>query len=84
MLSPAQILVQGLTVGRPYSVTFYSVGFDAAPSRTNTFASGGYPIVGVPDLGADEAGTLTSNYNAFIWESLPVSATSPQHAAGFD
>ena len=30
-----------------------------------------------------EAGTLT-NYNAYIWETLPVSATVAQHAASFD
>ena len=43
----------------------------------------GFPIVGVPDLGAYEAGTL-NNFNAWIYETLPVTATAPQHAATFD
>ncbi len=44
----------------------------------------GFPIVeGIADIGAYEAGTLT-NYNAYIWETLPVSATVAQHAASFD
>ena len=43
----------------------------------------GFPIVGVPDIGAYEAGT-TTNYNAWIYENLPASATAAQHAAGAD
>ena len=45
----------------------------------------GFPIAppGQPDIGAYEAGTLT-NYNAFIWESLPASATNAQHLATAD
>lgn len=43
----------------------------------------GFPTVGTPDLGAYEAGTL-ANYNAFIWETLPNTATAPQLAATFD
>ena len=52
-----------------------------APVPTND--QRGFPIVGTPDIGAYEAGTFT-NYNAFIWETLPVSATAPQHATTFD
>jgi hypothetical protein len=44
----------------------------------------GFPIVGTPDIGAYEAGTLGPNYNAYIWESLPATATAAQHAAGTD
>lgn len=43
----------------------------------------GFPLVGLPDIGAYEAGTH-ANYNAFIWETLPNTATAPQHAATFD
>ena len=44
----------------------------------------GFPIVGgTPDIGAYEAGTL-ANYNAFIWETLPASATIAQHATTAD
>lgn len=43
-----------------------------------------FPIVGgTPDIGAYEAGTLT-NYNAWIWETLPASATIAQHLVGAD
>ena len=38
----------------------------------------GFSLVGTPDLGAYEAGTFT-NYNAWIWETLPVTATDAQH-----
>ncbi len=43
----------------------------------------GFPIVGAPDIGAYEAGTFT-NYNAFIWEALPDTATAPERAPSFD
>ena len=43
----------------------------------------GLPIVSQPDIGAYEAGTFT-NYNAFIYEKLPATATTPQHATTFD
>ena len=43
----------------------------------------GFPIVSQPDIGAYEAGTFT-NYNAFIYEKLPSTATTPQHATTFD
>ena len=43
----------------------------------------GFPIVATPDIGAYEAGTFT-DCNAWIWETLPASATAAQHAATFD
>ena len=43
----------------------------------------GFPIIGQPDTGAYEAGTFT-NFNAWIWETLPATATPPQHATTFD
>ena len=43
----------------------------------------GFPVVGLPDIGAYEAGTFT-NYNAWAYETLPAGATAPQHAATFD
>ena len=61
-----------------------------SPARNNASGSVNsrdqrdFPIVGIPDIGAYEAGTLTTNFNAYIWETLPVSATVAQHAAGFD
>ena len=56
---------------------------NAATGSTITSDQRGFPIVGTPDLGAYEAGTL-SNYNAFAWESLPASATAAQRAYDFD
>ena len=56
----------------------------AAVGSTATSDQRGFPIVGTPDIGAYEAGTLSSNFNAFIWESLPAFATASDHAAGFD
>lgn len=45
----------------------------------------GFPIVGLPDIGAYEAGNaLLTNYNAFIWETLPNTATAPQTSTTFD
>ena len=44
----------------------------------------GFPIVGTPDIGAYEAGTLGTNFNAYIYESLPAAATLAQHATTFD
>ena len=43
----------------------------------------GFPIVGTPDIGAYEAGTIT-NFDNWVWESLPATATDPQHASGAD
>ena len=43
----------------------------------------GFPIIGTPDIGAYEAGTFT-NYNAWIYETLPAAATGPQHASTAD
>ena len=45
----------------------------------------GFPIVGLPDIGAYEAGTpVTSNCAAFLWETLPATATAAQIAETFD
>ncbi|WAC18138.1 hypothetical protein OVA24_12915 [Luteolibacter sp. SL250] len=43
----------------------------------------GFPVVGLPDIGAYEAGTH-AGYNAHIWETLPANATADQHAATAD
>lgn len=51
--------------------------------RTATSDQRGFPIVGTPDIGAYEAGTFT-NYNAWIYETLPAAATLDQHDATFD
>ncbi len=56
---------------------------NAAAGSATTSDQRGFPIVGVPDIGAYEAGTFL-NFNAFIWESLPATATPAQHAAAFD
>jgi hypothetical protein len=42
-----------------------------------------FPIIGQPDSGAYEAGTL-GNFEAWAWETLPATATVPQHAPTFD
>jgi len=43
----------------------------------------GFPIVGTPDIGAYEAGTFT-HYDAWAWETLPATASAPQHASVVD
>lgn len=60
-----------------------------SPAREAATASGiadqrGFAIVGAPDIGAYEAGTLDANFNAYIWESLPVTADNAQHAGAID
>lgn len=61
-----------------------------SPARDASFgiiaASGdqrGFPFVGPRDIGAYEAGT-TGNYNAFIWEALPATASGPDFDQGTD
>jgi hypothetical protein len=56
---------------------------DAATDSTITADQRGFAIVGVPDIGAYEAGTIT-NFNNFIWETLPADATDQQHDATAD
>ena len=56
---------------------------NASVGSTATSDQRGFPIVGTPDIGAYEAGTFT-NYNAWIWETLPATATIAQHASTFD
>lgn len=61
-----------------------SPALNAATGSTATADQRGFPIIGgTPDLGAYEAGTHT-NYNAYIWELLPATATEYQHAASYD
>lgn len=57
---------------------------NAATGSTITSDQRGFPIVNTPDIGAYEAGTLGTNYNAYIWETLPITADAPQHASGVD
>ena len=54
---------------------------NAAIGSTITSDQRGFPIVGPPDIGAYEAGT-TSNYNAWIWETLQ--PTGADHSANAD
>lgn len=42
-----------------------------------------FPIVGIPDIGAYEAGS-TTNYSAWIYEILPANSTAGQYADTFD
>ena len=58
-----------------------NAGSVLAPALTSD--QRGFPIVGAPDIGAYEAGTLT-NYSAWIYETLPANATDVQHASSFD
>lgn len=60
-----------------------------SPARNSSFGSivvsdqRGFPLVGPADIGAYEAGT-PFNYNVYIWETLPASATVSQHDANAD
>ena len=56
---------------------------DAAVGSALTTDQRGFPIVGTPDIGAYEAGTLL-NYNAWAYETLPASATPAQRAPTAD
>ena len=56
---------------------------DASTGSTITSDQRGFPIVGTPDIGAYEAGTFT-NYNAWIYETLPATTTLAWHASTFD
>ncbi len=47
------------------------------------FDQRGYPVQGIPDSGAYESGNL-QNYEGWIWERLPVSATAAEHGATLD
>ncbi len=62
-----------------------SPAINAAVGSTALADQRGFPIVGQPDIGAYEAGNaLSTNYNAFIWETLPATATASQAATTFD
>ena len=60
-----------------------------SPARNATVGSfvisdqRGFPLVGGPDIGAYEAGTF-SNFNAWIYESLPAPASLAQHGSAAD
>ena len=56
---------------------------NAAVGSTSSIDERGFPIVGTPDIGAYEAGTITG-YNIWNWETLPATATAPQRASTFD
>lgn len=61
-----------------------SPAVNAATGSTATLDQRGFSITGgTPDLGAYEAGTHT-NYDAWAWELLPLTATAGQRAAAFD
>ncbi|HEY2574441.1 MAG TPA: choice-of-anchor Q domain-containing protein, partial [Verrucomicrobiaceae bacterium] len=57
---------------------------NAAVGSTSTSDQRGFAITdGQPDIGAYEAGNVT-NFNAWIYESLPASANAIQHLSGSD
>ena len=56
---------------------------NAATGSTITTDQRGFPVVGIPDIGAYETGT-TTNYNAWIWEKLPAAASAAEHDAAAD
>lgn len=56
---------------------------NAALGSTHTTDQRGFPVVGIPDIGAYEAGTLSSNFNAYIWETLPTT-NAAAHDPAFD
>ena len=56
---------------------------NAAVGSTATSDQRGFPVIGTPDIGAYEAGTLT-DFDAWAYETLPASATLAQHAPTFD
>ena len=58
---------------------------NAATASTRATDQRGFPLVGIADIGAYEAGNgLLTHYNAFIWETLPNTATELETAATFD
>jgi hypothetical protein len=61
-----------------------SIARDTATGSAATMDQRRFPIVGTPDRGAYEAGTLDVNFNAYIWETLPVTAGFLQHASFAD
>lgn len=60
-----------------------------SPAHENAMGSSidrdqrGFPIVGTADLGAYESGTIT-NFDNYVWETLPATASLAQHDRGFD
>lgn len=57
---------------------------NAATGSTITTDQRGFPVVGTADLGAYEAGTLFTSFNAYLEETLPATATPAQRAGTFD
>lgn len=56
---------------------------EAGNGSTSLTDQRGYPILGVPDLGAYESGTY-SDFTVWIFEKLPAAATLAEHDAAFD
>ncbi|MFM2141873.1 MAG: hypothetical protein RLZZ476_417, partial [Verrucomicrobiota bacterium] len=56
---------------------------DAATVSSSTVDQRGFPIIGAPDIGAYEAGNH-GNYQAWIWEVLPMTATTSQRQGVHD
>ena len=57
---------------------------DASLDSTDTYDQRGSPRLGAPDLGAYETGVSDRNYTAWIWETLPASATPAQYSQFVD
>jgi predicted outer membrane repeat protein len=57
---------------------------NAATSVGETTDQRGFPIIGVPDLGAYEAGHTLNHFSAYIQETLPHTATDSERAATHD
>ena len=56
---------------------------NAAIGSTISNDQRGFPIVGPPDIGAYEAGTLT-DYDAWAWETIPANYSAAAHAREAD
>lgn len=62
-----------------------SPALNAVAASTATTDQRGFGLVGVKDLGAYEAGNAYfADYNAYIWETLPSTATPPETVLEFD
>lgn len=71
----------GPTKTRPLAAD--SPARDAGSGSPSASDQRGYPIVGLPDLGAYESGTY-SDFVVWIYEQLPAAATLAEHDAAFD
>ena len=61
-----------------------SAARNAATGSTVPLDQRGFPRVDTPDIGAYETGSPDAAFNAFIWESLPVSANVLQYLPSVD